>query len=420
MARRGVALVACSMIGLFIVVSCAEEGEDDGGEQGTGGPVTGPNNGEIRDVNGDGVADPLEADEFVGGAKAVTEADVDAMRNASCTGWAAEPEPMGSSLFFVVDASSSMDATANGTGSQSKWVVTRDALIDTVNNLPDASAVGLLGYPNKVVDGVPGGHERCVNVDELILPGVLGNAGFRQTIVDGLNSIETETCTPTHDAYMVAVEAYAAAASVVGQKYILLMTDGTPTLTLGCEPGQCAAGDGYEQPVIDEIARAYNENNIKTFVLGSPGSEEHMDTGLDNRWWLSQAAEAGGTSPGNCSHDGEPYCHFDMTQASDFTSALRSALETIAGKVVSCDYSLPLPPGDQELDTTAINMFVWPGNAEPIQILRSMDPACDQGWYMDEATGHVSLCPGSCALVQSDPQLRLELMFGCTSEQIVR
>jgi hypothetical protein len=420
MARRGIALVAGSVAGLFIVVSCAEEG-GDGGDSGDGGPITGPNNGEFRDVNDDGTPDPLDAGDFGGGAKAVTESDVNNARSASCTGWAAEPEPTGSSIFFVVDASSSMRATANGTGSQSKWVVTRDALIDTVEALPDSTAVGLLGYPNKVVDGQPGDSSRCVNVDALIAPSLLGVGDFRQTIVDGLNAIETQTCTPTHDAYSVAVAEYNSLGGVVGQKYILLMTDGTPTLTLGCEPGQCAAGDGYEQPVIDAIREANEQYNIKTFVLGSPGSEEHMDTGLDNRWWLSEAAEAGGTSAGNgCRHDGEPYCHFDMTQAADFTSALRDALDTIAGQVVSCDYAIPTPPADLEIDAASTNLFLFPGGADPIQLLQSVDPACDQGWYFDEATGHVTLCSGSCALAQSDPQLRLELMFGCQSEQTIR
>ncbi|MBN2194639.1 MAG: VWA domain-containing protein [Polyangiaceae bacterium] len=418
MARRCAALVACTLFGLFVPVSCAEE--DDNGIDDPDGTGGGANIPQFRDVDGDGVPDPLQAEEFGGGAVAVTDADIDAARTGACTGWSAEPEPMGSSLFLVVDASSSMDAEAANTNGRPKWDATRDALIDAVQNLPGTTAVGLLGYPNRVVSGNPGGSEECVNVAAAITPEILDVNGHRQRVVDGLNAIQTETCTPTHDAYNVAVEAYRNA-NVVGQKYILLMTDGTPTLTLGCEPGQCAAGSGYEQPVIDAITSANQDLDIKTFVLGSPGSEQHMDTGLDNRWWLSEAAEFGGTSLGNgCTHDRVPYCHFDLVEVADFSTALEQTLETIAGRVISCDYGLGTPPAGQEVSSDAINLFIWPGGTDPIQILRSQDPDCTQGWYFDAATERVRLCSESCSLVQSDPELRLELMFGCASAPIIR
>ncbi|MBN2191909.1 MAG: hypothetical protein JW751_03765 [Polyangiaceae bacterium] len=425
MAKRGAAFVAGSLIGLFVVFSCADEddnGVDDNDSEhqpGTGGSGDTP----IRDLDGDGQPDPIGAEEFGGGAIAVTEAQVEQIRNAACTGWAAEPEPLGSSLYFVVDASSSMDASAANTNGVPKWDATRDAIVAAVQNLPGTTAVGLLGYPNKVVEGVasPGSHDACVDVGAAIPPEILDVNDHRQRVIDGLYAIQTETCTPTHDAYMVAVEAYLAATNVVGQRYILLMTDGTPTLTLGCEPGTCRSGTGYEQPVIDEIAYARATFDIQTFVLGSPGSEEHMETGLDNRWWLSQAAEVGGTSLGNgCTHNAVPYCHFDMVEAVDFSSALAQTLETIAGRVISCDYSLPTPPPGEEINPGEINLFVWPSGADPIQVLKDVDPDCTQGWYFDEAAQRVRLCSESCNLVRSDPNLRLELMFGCAQDEIIR
>lgn len=422
MARRGSLWVAGALAVAGIIPSCSgDDGnaadDDDDNDTGTGAAP-----GEFRDPDNDGKLDPLKAGEFGDGAKSISESDVAAMRSSSCTGWTAEPEPMGASLFLVVDASSSMDVTAAGTGERSKWVVTRDALIQTVENFSDDTAIGVLGYPNMVITGNTGDPNECVNIGAMIAPKPLGANDFRQTVVDGLNAIQTETCTPTHDAYKAAVDAYAQAGTI-GQKYILLMTDGQPTLLQNCEPGSCSAAnapDG-EQYVIDEIQRA-RDLGIKTFVLGSPGSEEHMETGLDNRWWLSQAAEVGGTALSNCSHEAEPYCHFDMTTSSDFAAALESALATIAGQVVACDYGIPVPPSNQTINAGAINLILRPDGGKPIQLLRTDDPACAQGWYYNSEEERVVLCSESCALAQSDPRLELELMFGCESDvvEIVR
>src|SRR5690606_24939330 len=102
----------------------------------------------------------------------------------------------------------------------------------------------------------------------------------RLELLEALDAIETETCTPTDDAYNIAVEAFAQQ-STSGQKYMLLMTDGQPTITRGCYPGDgscgaAVAGDGAMQDVIDSVAAAREDHDIKTFILGSPGSEEHM------------------------------------------------------------------------------------------------------------------------------------------------
>jgi len=360
--------------------------------------------------------------EFGGGSVLVTEAEVDAMRNQACTGWSAEPERGGASLFLVVDASSSMDETANGTGGRSKWVVTRDALVQTVEALPGETAVGLLGYPNREIEPGPSpDHSACVKLDGLVPLGLLGVDGVRQAVIEGLNAIETETCTPTHDAYVVAVEEYRRSAAA-GQRHILLMTDGTPTLLLGCGPGSwCTAKNaaGSDREIITEIGRA-RELGIKTFVLGSPGSELHSETGEDNRPWLSEAAEAGGTAAANCTHAGPNYCHFDMTAAADFGAALRDALATIAGSVVACDYGLPAPPAGMQIDSGAINLVVSTSDGSILKLLRAADGACTEGWYYDEAVERVVLCSQSCTLAQSDPGLSLEVMFGCASEEIVR
>jgi hypothetical protein len=168
---------------------------------------------------------------------------------------------------------------------------------------------------------------------------------------------------------------------------MLLITDGTPTLNLNCEPGQCTNDlPGSEQPVIDEIAAAYADYGIKTFVLGCSGSEGHLQAGRDNRWWLSQAAELGGTSRGNCSHEAEPYCHFDLTGADvNFAEELNNALGDIVAEVTRCHYAVALPLPGENIDSDLINLIVRPDGGDPILISRDKEPGCEQGWYYDEA-----------------------------------
>jgi hypothetical protein len=431
MAKRGTILVVGSVLILGLGLGCSsdEDDSDDGGSMGAGnrgntsitgsGGVPQSQSDSIRDLDGDGVVDPLVATDFGVAGVAITEADIQAMREQACTGWVAEPEPIGATLFWVLDASSSMRDPPPEGGNRNKWEVTREALVAAVGELRDDTALGMLAYPNKVISGQAGDPSNCVNIDALTPLAYLDDA-HRQAMIDAINAVQTNTCTPTLDAYNAAVQEFVETPAP-GQKYIMLMTDGQPTLDLNCSPGQCSNDlPGSEQPVIDAIAAAYNNYGIKTFVLGCPGSETHSQTGRDNRWWLSQAAELGGTSPGNCSHDGEPYCHFDMTGPDiNFAAELNAALVSIVGQVVSCDYAIPLPPEGLTIDLNAINLILRPDGGDPIQILRNENPGCQQGWYYDEASQLVRLCPDTCALAQSDPNAALELMFGCTSDVLV-
>lgn len=398
-----------------------------GFQTGTGGAAGGDPSGgaaaggaEFRDTDGDGVPDPLTASDFGDGALPVTDAEVEETRLSACTGWAAEAGAGRTSLMIVVDASASMYGTAPGTGAQSKWEITRAALATLVMSLPATTSVGLLAYPNQIVDGVPGGHDSCVNVDAMLPPTSLGDVNARPRLLDALAAVDTAACTPTHDAYVVAVEA-TLASNPDRDRYVLLLTDGPPTLTLGCEPGACAAGVGYETPVIDEIENTRLAFDIPTFVVGIPGEVSAEEPGApDDRWWLSQAAEVGGTSRGDCSHTAAPYCHLDTTTTSDFPGALAAALATVAEVLASCEYSMPPPPAGEQIDLSALNVYVWPDGADPLLLLRSSTAACDQGWFLDEASARVVLCPKTCALLRSDPKARVEVLFGCASQPVTR
>lgn len=288
-------------------------GADGSGGVGAYPPCTG------GDTSGACIPDPLTPSAFGDGAASLTEAEYDEIGTTMCAERRVVLPGTPASLMIVLDASASMDATANGTGEASKWTVTRDALKAMIASLLDSASVGLLGYPNRVVSGVPGGHEECVALDAMVPVQSLGAGDWRSVVDDGLDAIQTEACTPTHDAYRAAVDAYPPASSPTSERFVLLITDGVPTLSLGCEPGECGVGDGYEQAVIDEIEWTRNALGIETLVLGLPGSEGSAET-LDDRWWLSVAAKAGGTPALNCLHEEPSYCHLDTVAGTTFCS----------------------------------------------------------------------------------------------------
>ena len=318
---------------------------------------------------------------------------------------------------LVVDVSGSMQSNPPN-GNQSKWVITRDALAVAMDSLPATTAVGIIYYPNLGNTGTgtqPRPTSACVNTNAMIPIDLLGAAGspHRGRIAQSLQSARTGGGTPTHDAYQYAVQNGMIPSMHTGNRFMLLITDGQPTFSLQCIGTGATSNPVPEQPIVDEIGAAHGQG-IRTFVIGSPGSEQNVSTGADARPWLSRAANAGNTATPGCSDTGPNFCHMDMTQAPDFAAALRSGLAQIAGTLVSCTYDLPQPPAGQQLDLSKVNVINTPGGGPPTILPRSDDPNCTEGWYLD-SNNRVVLCSETCAQVQADPQVGLEVLYGCKS-----
>jgi hypothetical protein len=198
---------------------------------------------------------------------------------------------------------------------------------------------------------------------------------------------------------------------------VVLITDGTPTYSLGC------VGTGRIQdpvdpgPLVSEAASALSEG-VRTFVIGSPGSE-------DARQSLSRMAEAGGTARDGCSHAGPHYCHFDMTQETDLEAGLATTLEAITGLALSCRYDIPAPPNGSLLDPSKVNvLFTPPAGAEEL-ILQSPGQSCSDGWQYSSGNNssgnnssgntQIQLCGPTCDRVRSSNG-GLTLEFGCTTQ----
>jgi hypothetical protein len=426
MLKLGAWLVLAGSMASFLVACGSDEGEDggisSGAANGSGATGSGPNinlGGSGNGSNGSG--DPNND----GGIVELTPEEITAIEESACAGWTTEGESLPAVLFMVNDVSGSMDQAAPGMDGRTKWSITQEALVDAVNSLPSSTAVGIVSYPNTGFETgtsqEPRDVDECVGTDELVSIALLGDDGSQQrnALLDHLENASTGGGTPTHDAYRYGLIYGMLPFATNLKRFMLIITDGQPTYAQNC------VGTGNvdqnpptpTDPIVDEIAAAA-EMGIKTFVIGSPGSEEGHDTGIDYRPWLSQAAVIGGTAREGCNEDGpDNYCHLDMTETDDFSAALNEGLEQIAGQINSCAYAVASPPDGQQIDMNQVNMIVNFGDGSSELVLRDDNGDCSEGWQLD-GNDQVVLCGATCERVQADNQSRVELLFGCASGDV--
>jgi hypothetical protein len=352
----------------------------------------------------------------------------DGLASKSCKSWAAAGEALPAALQLVVDVSSSMSEDAPGTR-LTKWEATRDALKKAITGdgtaqypgLAASIPVGVLYYPNvnggSRISTSPADLQNCVNTSAMIPIAPLGDAAGAQRgrITASLDQVALSTGTPTNDAYSYALEASMIPFQFTGGRFMLLITDGTPTLSKGCWNASGRLNGVDPQPIVDAVRAANDQNGIRTFVIGSPGSEDARDS-------LSAAARVGGTPAStNCSDSGNPqYCHMDMTAAPDFSVALRDGLAVVVGQLKSCTYEFPSAPPGFRLDPALINVIVSSSSGTTKLVLADDTPDdCTEGFKLT-ADQRVVLCPSTCNAVTADIKGSIELLFGCNSTEITR
>jgi len=190
---------------------------------------------------------------------------------------------------------------------------------------------------------------------------------------------------------------------------MVLITDGAPSQEVGCGP---LVNSVDPTPIVDAIAAA-NAGGVKTFVIGSPGSQTSMDVPpQDMRYWLSDAATAGGTALAGCSSDGPNYCHLDMTASSDFAAALGTALADIGTAVVkTCTFTAPENTVQLDLETTTV--ILTHSDQTSVLILPDADSDCAEGGWTRGPNSEIVLCPVTCDMVNADAGAEVSMSIGC-------
>lgn len=429
MFRTSLSLMVIGISIGLVTAACSKASEE---EQKKSDPIVidvgddGSTNPDGVDTDGDGVADTIpKAGDGNGGEIPISSVSYKKVVENSCNLEVNEPESLPAKIEMVVDVSSSMTQTANGS-SRNKWLETRDAIVDgfvgtaaSGGGLPDSVSVGLLFYPNINTNPKTTAADvsTCVKVDAMIPMAQLGpnqSGSQRSKLRDALNGIQLgPQGTPTYDAlkYGAEVGLLEGGKSYGGEPYVVVITDGYPTLTVGCSNPQGKITDVDPQPIVDLIDELYKSHGVRTYLIGSPGSE-------NSREWMSQAAVVGHTAPAGCDEEGPNWCHMDLTTQSNFAQALRDGLAVIAGEVVSCNYNVLATgvDGSREVDPMLTTVMVKYGDGSTALINRDDTPTgCQTGWYLDTAKKQVVLCEATCKKVQGDAKAGITVSYGCPS-----
>ncbi len=402
------------VIGMLVAFGCSS----DNGAKGTGG--TG--GGTFIPLNPNGANSAVNTPD---GLAKLTPDQAAALKDAAghCQGWSQEAEKGPAVLEFQVDVTGSMGEQAASTGGRSKWAVMQTALPQALSSLPNTWAVGL-SFFNR-----PSGCYRGRQAVP-IAPLTQQQLTALDNAIQGRNA---DGYTPTEAAYMFALgqlQAYSG-----NNKYMVLVTDGVPTVdsdgcTLGSGPQNTITAAEYDH-LINTVQTQTTATGVKTFVVGVPGSEDPQGADYDPMYQLSRVAQAGGTQQANCTpasgtSDGNrvnprgTYCHYDMTQTTDFASGLINTIGTIATGIVSCDYQVPAAPAGQIIDPSRVNMVYDDGAGNSYLVLPNTSANCDRGWqYTDSTNSAIHVCQITCDLIQANSQASITLTFGCQTGTVV-
>jgi len=308
-------------------------------------------------------------------------------------------------LMIQVDVSGSMNCAPQDTGCGvaepfpgSRWEVFKAKLDDALGALPGSSGAGLMHYPTGkgTFSGDPTG---CIPKQPDVPLGELTTNAAAISVK--LDSIVPAGGTPTHDGVLVAL-GQLQSASVPGNKFLVLATDGQATFCAGCDLSCSSDALEADNGVMIQQVAAAAAAGIRTFVLGAPGSNNYRSV-------LSKLASAGGTpSQPGCSDTGPVYCHYDMTTAPDFGQALEAALKAVGGAALGCVYDIPTPDGS--FDKNKVNVQLS-SDGQTEQIPR--DPSQQDGWDYSADGTQIILYGGACEDAKAAMNGKIDILYGC-------
>ena len=345
----------------------------------------------------------------------------------TCAASTQEAELTPANLLFVLDKSGSMNCNppegdealnarcANfpikeNPSELSKWEVTSVALGDALDSIAMQSNVraGLMLFPvPERAESGASSHEESCWVDGVADVEVGGlDAAGRSELADVLDAVTPAGETPIVGATILGYKYLSdaiLAGDVEGNHFVVLLTDGAET----CEPGLL-------QELVDVYVPRARLWNIRTFVIGAPGSEQA-------RSLLSEIAFEGGTATSSaCRHGGSAPdvgdCHFDMTESANLARDLALALEEISRTtVLSCEFEVPENPDGGGVNLDEVNVTFTPGSGRRERIPKNDSGDCDavEGWQYTPDFSKIVLCGDVCDRVQADSEGKVSIELGC-------
>ncbi|MEO7038234.1 MAG: vWA domain-containing protein [Polyangiaceae bacterium] len=219
-----------------------------------------------------------------------------------------------------------------------------------------------------------------------------------------LASIDAKTpagATPTAPAISGAIQQAStwATAHPDHRVVVVLATDGLPTECTPTAIGSVAA-----------LAKAgvAATPSISTFVIGVFGQDDVLNGAPDN---LNEIAQQGGTKTA-----------FIVDTTKDVTAQFVTALDTIRGSHLACEFQVPQPSAGQTLDFGQVNVQYTNAGKSSVVYYVGNATACDAttgGWYydVDPAKGtptKIVACAASCSSFEAaTEQASVGIALGC-------
>jgi hypothetical protein len=242
------------------------------------------------------------------------------------------------------------------------------------------------------------------------------SAGQVDALKHALSAVTPRGGTPIVGATILAFKHLHEQAQAKGNRFVVLVTDGSDS----CIGKYAEQGDVVSQLLDTELPKAQSVN-IRTFVIGAPGSEPA-------RGLLSKIAFAGGTATNeNCDHTSDApaagsECHFDMTRSTDFAKDLGDALTRITGNaVLSCEFDVPTSTDGKSLDLNTVNVDYYQSGdtanaTSKVELYRDDTKPCDggaSGWQYIENGTKIQICGSPCDQVKADSAAKVVVSVGC-------
>jgi hypothetical protein len=338
---------------------------------------------------------------------------------ATCSAKTYASEQVPSSILFVVDRSGSMDCNAppvqtveacnqvakrQDPNQPSRWETTVKALNDSFAGLAGSTAaIGLSLFSN---DGNCG-----VDPTPVVELGP-SSAVQSNALSEALAAAKPAGGTPIVGSVVLAYKHLHEQLHATGNRYVVLITDGEEGCGTKGDEADKADLEAARNILLNTEVKKARDANIRTFVIGAPGSE-------GARGFLSELAFQGGTArTAACAHGGttEGDCHFDLTQG-DFAQVLKDTLGKIGGKALGCEFQAPAEGHG------LVNVQLSQKGGAP-SCLPQLTGACDGssgGWQFAKNVAGVTdenrvvLCGTACEQAVADPTTVVDVVLGCGS-----
>lgn len=294
--------------------------------------------------------------------------------DTSCAAEVVEPTLIPVALFIMQDKSGSMVSEGP------KWADAKSAITQFVNDPASAGLAVALGY-------FPWDLAKCdgsgYDTPQVPLGELPTNA---PAIISSLESINPNGYTPLEGALRGVVKSCQSYLASAPQERCaaLLVTDGEPT---GCDKktstlaGIAAAASAGAPPV-------------PVYTMGMSGADFSL---------LDLIAQAGSTGAA-----------FDVSSGG--AASFLAALQAIAGKLLACEFQMPVSSKGEIDPQKVLVRFTTGGGVSTELTLVNGPSACGQkGFFYDDPVKptKLTLCPDACSLVQNDKKGKVEILLGC-------